>query len=171
MAGTETVVSSFAGLKGGLLFFAGILALAGLALNSADLFSSKEAKESPPNDSPSMKVDWADQKKSPVGYSVGYSWGDIAIRIGLSFGVAMIFASLLRAFLKTVITVGLIVGAVCWFLNGRGLIDPFWLKFDLSAREAQDWLFAQTESAKGFLAGVLPSTGAAIAGFLFGLRR
>lgn len=170
MSGLATVFSSFAGLKGRLLLFAGILALAGLAVNSADLFSSEKKKPSSQN-APSMKVDWANNEGGLSRYSKSNSWGDGALRIGLSFGIAMIFAALLRAFLKSMITFALIAAAVCWFLNEKGMIDPFWLNFDFSAIQIQDWLVAQFESAKGFIAGVLPSTGAAIAGFLLGLRR
>lgn len=171
MASLGDVVRGFSGLKGKLLLFAGILAVAGLGLNSVEKYSPEEKTSGVSPNSPSLKTDWTNHKEALSEYSKSHSWGDGAIHIGLSFGIAMIFAGLLKAFLKSMITFALIVGAVCWFLNDKGFIEPFWLDFDLSADSVREWVFAQTETAKGFLAGVLPSTGAAIAGFLFGLRR
>lgn len=69
------------------------------------------------------------------------------------------------------ITFVLIAAAVCWFLNSRGMIDPFWTEIDLSATEIRNWVEGEFETAKGFVGGVLPSTGAAAVGFLFGLRK
>ncbi|MEM6915469.1 MAG: hypothetical protein AAF491_02790, partial [Verrucomicrobiota bacterium] len=93
------------------------------------------------------------------------------IRIGLSFGIAMIFASLLRAFLKTMITFVLLAAIVCWFLHTRGLIEPFWEDYRFSVGEAENWIAGQFYTIKEFVGGVLPSAGAAVTGFVLGLRK
>lgn len=175
MAGIGTVLSVFSGWRGKLLMLAGILALAGFGLNSAGVAEPEPEKGARPGISPSLRTDLAGPQESPrkslAEAARSSTWGDAAIRIGLSFGVAMIFASLLRAFLKTMLSFAVAAFLVCWFLHYRGWIEPFWEEFEFSLEHAQTWVAGQFETVKGFLGGLLPSTGAAIAGFLFGLRK
>ncbi|MDF1659068.1 MAG: hypothetical protein P1U58_15735 [Verrucomicrobiales bacterium] len=171
MSGIETVLGSFSGFKGRLLLFAGILAVFGLGLNSMYLLDSQDGVKSSNREAPSMRTDFTGRTQNLVEHSGSTTWGDAAIRLGLSFGIAMIFASLLKAFFRSIISFALIAAAVCWFLNSRGLIDPFWKDIDISGEAIQEWVVAQFDTAKGFVSGVLPSTGAAAVGFLFGLRK
>ncbi|MEM7602487.1 MAG: hypothetical protein AAF357_13845, partial [Verrucomicrobiota bacterium] len=119
----------------------------------------------------SLNSNLAERTQALAEYSRSSTWGDAAIRIALSFGIAMIFASLLRAFLKSMVLIVIVAAVVCWFLHLRGLIDPFWEDFAFSAVEAKAWASSQFKTMKGFVGGVLPSSGAALAGFLFGLRK
>ncbi len=99
------------------------------------------------------------------------SWGNAAMRFGLSFFVAMMIATLLKAFVKTMVVVLLLVGGTLVFMEHRGMIEPFWdhqMGFLITAK---DWMVAQTDGVVGFLKGYLPSTGAASAGFFMGMRR
>lgn len=99
------------------------------------------------------------------------TWGNAAMRLGMSFFVAMVIASLLKAFVKTMLVVLVMVGGSLFFMEQRGMIEPFWdhqMGFLIAAK---DWMAAQTDSIVGFLKGYLPSSGAAAAGFFMGLRR
>ena len=171
MAGLGTILGGLSGFKGRLLLFAGIIAVAGLGMNSLELFDPASPPEKEEASPPSMKTNWAGTSRSLADYSHSVTWGDAAIQLALSFGIAMIFASLLRAFLKSMVSLLFIAALVCWFLHSRGLIDPFWEEHRLSMDGAQQWIFGQTETVKEFVGGVLPSTGAAVAGFFFGLRK
>ena len=187
MPGIGTVLGGFSGFKGRLLLFAGILALIGVGLNSISLLEPENGVSPLRENASSMKTELVGQTRKLAEYSRSSTWGDAAIRLGLSFGVAMIFASLLKAFFRSMITFVLVAVVVCWFLNSRGLIEPFWTEFDFSAAGAREWTEGQLgewtegqlgewtegqlETVKGFLGGVLPSTGAAAVGFLCGLRK
>ncbi len=99
------------------------------------------------------------------------TWGNAAMRLGMSFFIAMVIASLLKAFVKTMVIVLVIVGGSLFFMEQRGMIEPFWdhqMGFLIAAK---DWMIAQTDSVVGFLKGYLPSSGAAATGFFVGLRK
>lgn len=171
MLGIGTVLSCFTGFRGRLLLFAGCLALLGLGLNSLDLLDPEKGVRVSEKSTHSLSSGLVEQSRNLAEFSRSTTWGDAAIRIGLSFGLAMIFASLLRAFLKTMITFLLFAVGVSWFLHYQGLIEPFWKDFDFSVDDTRRWVAGQFETVKEFVGGVLPSTGAAIVGFIFGLRK
>ena len=99
------------------------------------------------------------------------SWGSAVMQIGLSFGIAMILGSLARAFVRTMIILTVVVGGALWFLQHKGIIDPFWQDYYGVADSTRVWAMAQFESIKTFLKGSLPSAGAAMIGFGFGLKK
>lgn len=99
------------------------------------------------------------------------TWGNAAMRLGMSFFVAMMIALLLKAFIRTMLTVVVVVGVALFFMEQRGMIEPFWDHQMGFLMTAKDWMASQTETIVGFLKGSLPSTGAASAGFFVGLRR
>lgn len=99
------------------------------------------------------------------------SWGNAAMRFGLSFFVAMMIASLLKTFVKTMIVVLVVVGGALIFMEYRGMIEPFWDQQMGFLVSGKDWMVNQSDSVVGFLKGYLPSTGAASAGFFMGIRR
>lgn len=169
MAGIGAVLSCFSGFRGKLLFLAGVLALAGVGLNSLDHLEPEKGVRSSGDSAISSGL--AKHTRNLAEYSRSATWGDAAIRIGLSFGLAMIFASLLRAFFKTMVTFVVISVLVCWFLNYQGLIEPFWEDFRFSMNDAKQWAAEQFQTVKGFVGGILPSTGAALTGFVFGLKK
>lgn len=99
------------------------------------------------------------------------SWGSTLMQLGLSFGIAMILGSLVKAFLRTMITLIVVVGGALWFLQYKGIIEPFWQDYYGVADSTRVWAMAQFESIKTFLKGSLPSAGAAMIGFGFGLKK
>ncbi len=99
------------------------------------------------------------------------SWGSSLMQLGLCFGVAMVLGTLMRAFVRTMLTLIVVVGGVLWFLQHRGIIEPFRQDYYDAADSARVWAMAQFESAKSFLKGSLPLAGAAMIGFGFGLKK
>lgn len=137
---------------------------AGAQAEPARKSSQNQAVSIRESDSSAMEQVGAFAKSHP-------SWGNAAMRFGLSFFVAMMIASLLKAFVKTMVVVLLVVGGALVFMEHRGMIEPFWdqqMGFLISAK---DWTINQSDSVVGFLKGYLPSTGAASAGFFMGIRR
>lgn len=165
------LIGGFSGTKSRLLVFAGLFVVAGLILNAGKWLPSSDSTGRSVNPSTSVRSDWTENSRAAVSV-VHHSrtWGDVAIRLGLSFMIAMVAASLLRAFLKTMISVLLMAVVVCWFLNYRGIIDPFWEDYYSSLGEAKNWAISQTDTIKTFLKGYVPSVGAALVGFGFGLK-
>ncbi len=99
------------------------------------------------------------------------SWGSTLMLLGLSFGIAMILGSLMKAFVRTVVTLILVVGGTLWFLQHKGIIEPFWQDYYGVADSTRIWAMAQFESMKPLMKGSLPSAAAAMVGFGFGLRK
>ena len=99
------------------------------------------------------------------------SWGSTIMKLGLSFGVAMILGSLVKAFVRTMVTLIVVVGGALWFLQHKGLIEPFWQDYSEVADSTRIWGIAQFESMKTLMKGALPSAAAAMMGFALGLRK
>lgn len=99
------------------------------------------------------------------------SWGNTAIQLGFSFLVAMVVGALLRAFIRTMLAILLVVGAFMFFFESRGIIEPFWGHGHNVVNGTKDWVGGQTSSAKSLLQVSLPSSIAATIGFFFGLRK
>lgn len=171
MAGIGTALSCFTGFRGKLLFFAGILALIGLGFNSLDLLEPEKGVRASGQGDSAIISGFTKYTRTLAEHSRSSGWGNAAIQIGLSFGIAMIFASLLRAFFKTMLIFLSLSVLICWFLHSKGMIDPFWEDFRFSTTEATGWLSGQFHTLKEFVGGVLPSASAAMTGFVLGLRR
>ena len=55
------------------------------------------------------------------------------MRLGLSFGIAMIVGFLLNAFLRPMLTVTVVTGIVLFLLFNHGVIDPLWENYASAA--------------------------------------
>ena len=172
MAGLGVVLGGFSGGKGKLLLFAVILSGAGFFLKSTDFFSKGKPISSTTSSHKTVTSQWRDTSESlnPMEKE-SRAWGDAAVRFGMSFGIAMIAGSLLRVFFKTMLTVFLVAGLTLFLLHSQGLIDPFWEDYFRAAGEASEWAAAHRSSVQNFLSGYVPSVGAALIGFGFGLRK
>lgn len=95
-------------------------------------------------------------------------WQTVA-RVGLFFLAALIFATLLRAFFKTMVSVTFCTIAVIAFLDFRGLIEPFWSTWTIPG--AKQWLVGQVSSFESVVKGYFPIVAACGAGFGFGIRK
>lgn len=83
----------------------------------------------------------------------------------------MVFGSLLRVALKTMVTT-LVAGAVIlWILQTQGIIEPFWDDYYGTVSESRNWLVSRATMIGTLLKEHLPSAGAALVGFGFGLRK
>ncbi|MEX2581299.1 MAG: hypothetical protein WD342_19740 [Verrucomicrobiales bacterium] len=154
-----------------LIFFAGLFVVGGLVWNAGRDLAEPDKGESL-SSGPSPRSDWTQGSKSyDEVVTRADSWGDASVRLGLSFIGAMIAGSFARAFFKTAISIAVVAAGTLWFLEHRGVIDPFWKEYYGSLGETKDWVVAQTDSARAFLKGYIPSAGAALVGFGFGLRK
>ncbi len=160
------------GGKGRVLLFAGLCVVGGVLLNSEDYFRTDTSRGEGLESKPSARTDWVSgtPKRAEVEQRV-HSWGDAAIRFGGSFMVAMIVGSLLRVFMRTMVITLFVAGGVLWFLNSRGMVEPFWEDAFDSWGHAKDWIVMQTRSVTDFLRGYIPSMTAGLVGLGFGLRK
>jgi len=155
--------------------FAGVIVVGGLLWNGGLWISDKEKGEQASEERVSLRSNLTDSSTSgdakPASNLREKSWGDAAVRLGGCFMVAMVVGSLLRVFVKTMFIFLLVVGGALWFLEHEGVIDPFWHQYMSSWDATREWLVAQTDSVKSLLKGYLPSAGAALVGFGFGLGK
>ncbi len=98
-------------------------------------------------------------------------WGDGAIKVGVSFIAAIVAGCLLRSFFKGMLSLIVIIGATLFFLHYRGSIDPFWSDYLSQGSEVKGWFAVEGMSVWTFVRDVVPSTGAALIGFGFGIKR
>ena len=83
----------------------------------------------------------------------------------------MVVGSLLRVALKTIVTF-LVGGAVVLcILQTQGFIEPFWDDYYGTVSEGRHWILNQFSMIGNLLRENLPSTGAALVGFGFGLKK
>ncbi|HRQ89209.1 MAG TPA: hypothetical protein PLA50_10440 [Bacteroidia bacterium] len=150
-----------------LLGLAGVVVLAGLVgkgLSSADATV-------PTGEDAAMRMDWnASQWLPQPEVSTQGGWEGVAVSLGTSFIVAMVVGSVLRTALRTGLLILFVGGVVVWFLDHRGYVD-LWDEYYATARQGGDWISAQYAAVRAFLMEHLPSAGAALVGFGFGLKR
>jgi uncharacterized membrane protein (Fun14 family) len=92
-------------------------------------------------------------------------------RLGLSFFVGFVVAFFLRLFLKTAaLIVGLFLLAV-FALRHTNLIDLDWAGITRGSEGVLGWLKTQTDSARHFVLGALPSAASGGFGMWVGFRR
>lgn len=180
MAGAEAVkkiFELFAGRKRVLLVLATLIAAGGFAFKGNNTDSKRFDDHTRVSDEPIMRnVEWGSPRQEEKSLGLkdlaerikARSWGSAVMELGLSFGIAMILGSLARAFVRTMVTLIVVVGSALWFLQHKGIVDPFWQDYYGVAESTGVWAMAQFESVKTFLKGSLPSAGAALVGFGFG---
>lgn len=176
----KKVFGLFTGKKLLLLVFAAAIALSGFAFKGEGGASKKFDHSSKVSDAPIISdAPWGSQRtakesrglKKLVHQIQSCSWGRTLMQLALSFGIAMILGSLLRAFVRTMVTSLVVVGGSLWFLQHRGIIEPFWQDYYGVADSTRVWAMAQFESIKTFLKGSLPSAAVAMAGVGYGLKK
>ncbi len=171
MAGIGETFGGFSGLKFRLLLMAGFLVVGGMVWNVArDAGKAKVVPGAPVQSS--MSERWVSGGKNieKVADKVD-PWGDAAVRLGACFIVAMIFGSLTRVFLKTMITFSIAIVAALIVLDYKDVIDPVWSDYFSSFSQVKHTVVSQTESVRAFVKGHFPPTASAFVGFGFGLKR
>jgi len=172
MPNVVEILGGFTGMKLRLLTVAGAFALAGFALNVGQWMKGDESiSPAAAPERSALRSEWSEGGAVKELQERSRTWGDAATGLGMSFIVAMMAASLLRAFLKTMATLALGSALALYYMQSKGMVDPEWVRYFQSAEEFRDWVFSQTESVKAFLQGYVPSMGAALVGFGFGLKR
>lgn len=94
-----------------------------------------------------------------------------ASRIGISFFAALLVGTLLRLFLRGMLTVMVLAAIVVAALAHYDVIQPFWTEDSTFYRESAGWVKDQTQMVKDLLAAHAPSGFAAVAGLFLGMRR
>lgn len=172
MPGISEAFGGFSGAKGRWLMIAAVVTMGGYFLKTSNLLSTNHSRPSSTESGRVVSSNWRENSRKKIEVEErGRTWGDAAVRFGLSFGIAMIAGSLLRVFLKTMITLFVIAAVVLFLLYHQGLVEPFWQDYPAAAGDAKDWAVAHKESVQQFLKGYVPSAGAALIGFGFGLRK
>lgn len=97
-------------------------------------------------------------------------WGQGASQLGISFSLAMLLGSMVRAAVKTGVTVLALLSVGLYFME-RDSLQPFLESTSEVVREGEVWLGARMEGFLGWFQRHLPSSLAAAVGFGFGLRK
>lgn len=153
-----------------LLGLAGVVVLVGLVGKG---LSSRDGSDAtvPTGEDAAMRMNWnASQWLPQPEAAVQGGWEGVAVSLGTSFIVAMVVGSVLRTALRTGLLILFVGGAVVWFLDYRGHVD-LWDEYYATARQGGDWISGQYAAVRAFLMEHLPSAGAALVGFGFGLKR
>lgn len=172
MVSVRELVSGVSGAKGRMLLLAGGLVFVGFAWNGTREFVARGGKPvAGHSHTVFSKPGWTENSATKIGLlKKGDRWGDAAVRLGFSFGIAMLAGSILRAAFKTGLMLVLLSGVALWFLKTQGVVD-LWDNYYGTVREGGNWLQHHFSAMGQFLSAHLPSAGAALAGFGLGLRR
>ena len=171
MAGIGETFGGFSGMKFRLLLLAAFFVVGGMIWNVVrDGGKPKVVPGSSIHGT--LNEEWVNGANSieKVADKVD-PWGDAAVRLGACFIVAMIFGSLTRVFLKTMITFSIALVAAMIVLDYKGVIDPGWSEHFSSFSEMKHTVMTQTESLRAFVKGHFPPAASAFIGFGFGLKR
>lgn len=165
------IIGGFSGFKGRALLFVGVVVLAGAVWTQGrEMQRSGHVFKAP---TASFGKDWASGGSSRTdGFLLkkGDMLGKAAVTVGLSFMVAMIAGSFLRAAFKTAIGLLVLSGIAIWFLESQGYVS-LWDDYFRSLQTGGNWVTTHVDLIGEFLRKHLPSAGAALVGFGFGLRR
>jgi uncharacterized membrane protein (Fun14 family) len=93
------------------------------------------------------------------------------VRFGVSFLGGFAIGLTMRRFIKWTILIVAVIGIGIFVLKKAGMIDLPWDRIESDVREGSTWLQAQVGSAKEVVKGYLPSSIAAVAGVILGMRR
>ena len=165
-------LTGFSSLKRRLVMGALTAILAGCVWNCCRWVSKSYDGGAPMQPRVGFESDWAGNSRA-AGGATGQAdlWATSGIHLGLSFLGAMLAGGLLRTFFRSILTV-ILVGVITFiFLRDRGVIDPFWDQYFGSVENVKDWATVESISLWETLKDVVPSTGAALVGLGFGLKR
>lgn len=165
------IIGGFSGFKGKALLYVGVVVLAGAVwTNGREMQRSGHVFKAPTS---SFGTNWTGVGgggKEDFFLKKGDVLGKAAVTVGLSFMVAMIAGSFLRAAFKTAVGLLLLSGVAIWFLESQGYVS-LWNDYFDAVRNGGNWVTTHLDLIGEFLGKHLPSAGAALVGFGFGLRR
>jgi uncharacterized membrane protein (Fun14 family) len=176
--------SALAGWKRYLLGISGAMGIAGMVAHESPQNADPESGTVPVEE---QQVDTVARESSlrarPVETSEGDGffsgkapWKDsvmrsYASRIGISFFVALLVGTLLRLFLRGMLTVMVLAAVAVAALVHYEVIEPFWTADSGFYRESAGWVKDQTQTLKDLFVDHAPSGFAAAAGLFLGLRK
>lgn len=174
MFGIGRILGSLVGWKTRWLLAAAILVAGGVALQGMGNWKEGGQDIVPTSTEivrNSLQEGWNNgPSASEQVVAKGSFLGGMAIRVGISFIVAMIAAS----FLKTAFKIGMsfiaLVSAVVWYLDYQGYING-WSQYTHLVQEGSSQAMVQIKAVGLLLKDHLPSAGAATIGFALGLKR
>jgi uncharacterized membrane protein (Fun14 family) len=165
------IIGGFSGLKGRMLLFSGVVVLAGsIWSNGLEMQRSGKIFQSPASSVGSTLTGGGSSANREFYLRKSDVWSRGAVTLGLSFMVAMIAGSLLRAAFKTGVTLLVLCGVAVWILEKQGYVS-LWDEYFQSVQQGGNWMTNRVEVLGKVLQDHLPSAGVALIGFGFGLRR
>ena len=121
MTTLNEVAGGFSGAKGHLLLVTAVVATCGFALKSIVTKSSDRIQAQGDEDGQIVSSDWRENSKTKTAFQQrDRPWEAAAMRLGLSFGIAMIVGFLLNTFLRPMLTVMVVTGIVRFPLFNHG---------------------------------------------------
>lgn len=165
------IIGGFSGFKARMLLFAGVVVLAGSVwTNGREMQRSGQVFRAPSSPTGGNWTTGGTSAERDFFLKKGDAWSKGAVSLGISFMAAMIAGSILRAAFKTGLTLLILGGVAVWFLERQGYVT-LWDEYFATVREGGDWLTTRAQAVAGFVQAHLPSAGAALVGFGFGLKR
>lgn len=163
------MIGGFSGFKARLLLAAGFFVFCGLLWGGGrELLQSDSGPARPGGVS---AANWTTGPGSAErALEIPDRVGEAVVEVGLSFLIAMVAASVLRSALKTGLTLLFVGGLAIWFLDSQGHVD-LWGDYLGAVQEGGGWLKSRSSAVAELCRQHLPSTGAALVGFGFGLKR
>lgn len=171
MVAITEIIGGFSGFKARMLLFAGVIVLAGsIWTNGRDMHRSSNVFKAPAAPTSANLSVGNSSGKGDALLHKGDLWGRGAVTLGLSFMIAMITGSLLRAAFKTAVSLLVLSAVAVWILDHQGYVS-LWDDYLQSVQKGGNWVTAHVEFIGGFLQKHLPSAGVALIGFGMGLKR
>jgi uncharacterized membrane protein (Fun14 family) len=169
--GIGAIIGGFSGFKAKLLLAAGFVVFCGFAWTGTRQFF-RDTGVAPARSGAAMApANWAQGPSRSEKTAAEFDHaGDAAVRVGLSFMLAMVGASILRAAFKTGLALLVVAGVTVWFLDYQGHVD-LWGDYLGAVKGGGGWLSTRVSAFGEICRQHLPSTGAALVGFGFGLKR
>lgn len=98
-------------------------------------------------------------------------WSPALFRFGLGFVLAFALGIALRSFFRVTLVFLALYALSLWGLQYAGVLQINWTLLESRSQEAGAWLSSQVRTFEAFIAGYLPSGGAAAAGLALGFKK
>lgn len=168
MTGIRDILGGISGFKGRLLLFAGIVVLAGMAWTGGrQLTAARQPVQL------GLPVGLSEPAGSLPGGPIlakADRWGAGAVSLGITFMLAMMTASVLRAAFKTGLMLLAVGAAAAWFLEFQGY-TRVWDQYFETVQTGGSWLESRLDVLAQFAREHLASAGVGLTGFGLGLKR
>lgn len=98
-------------------------------------------------------------------------WSPALFRFGLGFVLAFALGIALRSFFRLTLIFLALYALSLWGLQHAGILQINWTLLESRSQEAGAWFSSQVRTFEAFVAGYLPSGGAAALGLALGFKK